>query len=126
MTFGHFSYTITIILFAGGAILIEWLVAYEQLKKYWKLIGLVVVMDLLILIVLEPTALQWRAWTLSPQLTLNVFFLGAAAETYIYTVLVSIAIASATLLWSDYEEAGLSLTKASLGNLLKKFGAREN
>ena len=121
MQFGQLSYLISTIVFAGVAVLIEWLLAFRHLKKYWKLITLVVVIDLLILIILEPVALQWRAWTLSPQLTLNTFFLGAALETYLYTVLVSIAIASATLVWSAYEAAGLSLTKASLGNVLEKF-----
>ena len=122
MVFGQLSYLITTVIFAGGAALIVWLLAFRHLRKYWKLLSVVVLIDLCIFLILEPTALRWRAWTLNPRLTLHVFLLGAALESYIYTILVSIAIASATLLWSEYEEAGLSLVKTSLVNFAAKFG----
>jgi hypothetical protein len=121
MVFGQLSYLIITVIFAGGAALIVWLLAFRHLRKYWKLLSAVVIIDLLILLILEPTALRWRAWTLNPQRTLNVFLLGAALESYIWTILVSISIASATLLWSEYEEAGLPLLKTSLIRLTGKF-----
>ena len=121
MLSGQLSYIRTTVIFAGGAVLIEWLLAFRHLRKYWKLLSAVVLIDLFIFLILEPTALRWQAWTLNPQLTLNSFLLGAAVESYVYTILVSIAVASATLLWSEYEEAGLPLVKTSLVNFAGKF-----
>jgi len=122
MVFGQLSYLITTVIFAGGAALIVWLLAFRHLRKCWKLLSVVVLIDLFIFLILEPTALRWRAWTLNPQLTLNMFLLGAAVESYVYTILVSMAIASATLVWSEYEVAGLPLIKTSLVNFAAKFG----
>ena len=121
MLFGRLSYIMTTVIFAGGAVLIEWLLAFRHLRKFWKILRVVVLIDLLILLLLEPPALRWRAWTLNPQRILDVFLLGAAVESYVYTILISIAIASATLLWSECEEAGLSLVKTTLVRLTGKF-----
>lgn len=63
MTFGIFSYLFTVLVFAGGAVLIEWVLA----------------------------------------------------------LLVSIAVASATLIWSDYEEDRRPLIKTTVDQIMDKF-----
>lgn len=120
MTFGIFSYLITIIIFAGAAVLIEWILAFKKLKKYTKIIGVVVILGLIGTLIAESVALDWRTWFYSQGKTFGIYF-GAALETFIFTVFIAVAIASSTLVWSDYEEDGKPLLKTTIEQIQDKF-----
>lgn len=120
MTFGIFSYLATILIFAGSAVLIEYSLTFKKLKKYKKIIALTAVIGMIGTLIAEPVALNWRIWLYSPDRTFGVYF-GAALETFIFTVLVSIAISSATLVWSDYEEKNEPLVKKTFSEVKSKL-----
>ena len=121
MVFEQFSYLMTVIVFAFGAVLIEWSLGFEKLKKYWKLIGVVIIISLLATFIAEPVALRWENWIYNTEQTFNIFIFGAALETYFFAGFVSIAIASATLGWSNYEEEKRPLIKSTLQEISKKL-----
>ena len=103
MAFGIFSYLITILVFAGTAIIIElWL--SSRFKRYFKLIIVIAGIGILGTLIAEPVALDWRIWSYSEDKFFGIYVLGAAFETLIYALFVSIAISFATLIWSDYEK----------------------
>ena len=121
MTFGTFSYLITILIFAGMAVLIEWTLGFKKLKKYTKIIGMVVGLGLIGTFLAEPVALNWRTWSYSQDKTFGIYVGGAALETFIYAVLVAVSVASATLVWSDYEEDKKPLLKTTIEQIQDKF-----
>jgi len=121
MTFGTFSYLITILIFAGMAVLIEWTLGFKKLKKYTKIIGMVVGLGLIGTFLAEPVALNWRTWSYSQDKTFGIYVAGAALETFIYAVLVAVSVASATLVWSDYEEDKKPLLKTTIEQIQDKF-----
>ena len=120
MTFGIFSYIITIIIFAGSAVLIEWSLGFKKLKKYTKIIGVVAILGLIGTLIAESVALNWRIWFYSQDKSFGIYF-GAALETLIYAVFVAVAVASATLAWSNYEEDGKPLLKTTVEQIQDKF-----
>jgi len=121
MHFGKLSYLVTTIIFAVGAVCIEWVLGYRRLKKYTRLIGVVVLIGLASTVITESIAIQWRAWLYNPERSFNVYIGGAALETYIFAIFVAIAISSATLAWSRYEEQGLPLVETTFIKLIEKF-----
>lgn len=72
-------------------------------------------------LVAESVALNWRTWFYSQDKTFGIYVGAAALETFIYTVLVAIAVASATLVWSDYEEDKKPLLKTTIEEIQDKF-----
>ncbi len=104
MPFGIFTYLITIFIFAGIAMLIEYIVCFRRLKKYIKVIGIILITGIIGTLIAESVALSWKIWVYSQNKTFGIYVFGAALETLIFTIFVGIAIASATLVWSDYEE----------------------
>lgn len=120
MTFGIFSFIITIIIFAGTAVLIEWTLAFKRLKKYIKIIGIAVILGFIGTVIAESVALNWRTWFYSQGKTFGIYF-GATAENLIYIIFVTVAVASATLIWSDYEEDGKPLLKTTAEQIQDKF-----
>lgn len=113
MYFGSFTFLVTILIFTGVAILIEWTYNFRRLKRYTKVISAVVVIGIVFALVGERVALSLHAWAYNPELTFNTFLFGAAVETVLYAILASIAIASATLVWSDCEESRLPLIRTT-------------
>ena len=121
MNFGVYSYLITTLLFAGAAVAVEWLLGYKKLKRYWRIIGLGVLLVLLTTAIAEPIALEWHIWRYSLDKTLGISLLGAALETYVYTILVGIAITSATIAWAEMEEKGQPLIQGTLNEISDKL-----
>lgn len=120
MTFGIFSYLITILIFAGTAVLIEWTLGYKKLKEHTKVIFFVTVLGLIATLIGESAALNWRIWLYSQDKIFGIYF-GAALETFIYTIFVVIAVSSATLIWSDFEDSGKSPLKTTIEEVQDKF-----
>lgn len=121
MDFGHFAYLATDIIVAGGAIVIEYALGFKRLWSYRRVIGLMVLFGLLMTIIAEPFALKWRAWTYNPERTLNIFVGGAALETYLFSILIGVAISSATLAWMRYEERGIPIMRTTFQKIRDKF-----
>lgn len=121
MNLGHLAYLITIVIFAGGAVLIEWSLACKDLKKFGKVIIGVSVFAIAATLIAEPIALRWECWRYNAQRIFNMFFGGAALETYLFAILVTLAVASATLIWSGWEDENLPLVKTTFNKLKKKL-----
>ncbi len=121
MDFGIYSYLVTTLIFAAGAVAIEWVLGFRILFRRRRLIGVVMGIGVLATVLGEPIALRWRIWTYNAERTFNVLVLGAELETYIYALLVALAVASATVAWARYEEQGMPLIKTTWIKLIEKF-----
>lgn len=103
--FEHFIYLITIFIFAGSAVLIEWAFGFRKVKKFLKVISLVVIICLLYSIIADPVAVKWKIWQYSSSKTFGIFiFGGMAIETLLYVIFCSVAISTPTLFWGSFEE----------------------
>jgi lycopene cyclase domain-containing protein len=118
--FGQYSYLITTVIFAVGAVLIEWLLAWQVLRRHWKLIAMVALILMIGTAFAEMSALRWRTWIYNPERTFNTLVFGAEIETYFYALVVAIAVASATVVCAEYEDQGLPLFKTIFLDMLKK------
>lgn len=121
MNFGPFTYLVTTLIFTGIAIVIEWTFSFRRLKRYVKVISAVVVIGIIFALVGEPVALRLRVWAYNPEHTFDTFLLGSAIESVIYAILVSVAVASATLVWSDWEDSRLPLIKTTFSKSYNKL-----
>ncbi len=102
--FEQYSYLITILFFAGGSILIEWLIGYKYLKKHLREILIAGIVGVLFTAPLEGTALVGKDYSFYPETTLNTLLFGAELETYLFSFLVGIAVASATFIGIRIED----------------------
>lgn len=100
--------------------MIELSLARKKLKKYTKIIYATVFIGLIFTLVAESVALNWRIWYYSQDKTFGIY-LGAALETFIYAIFVTIAVSSATLIWSDVEEDNKSLIKTTIYEVKDKL-----
>lgn len=71
---------------------------------YWKVIGIVVAINIIFTGPGEWLALRWRTWTYNPERTFSATFLGAEVETYLFTLLVTIVVTLATLVYARRED----------------------
>ena len=120
MHFGIFSYTATVLIFTGLAMLLylAMLLFFSRRSaklpvKYWKVILTVIGINAIATSPGEWVALTWRAWTYNPERTFYTTFLGAEVETYLFTILVTLVVSLATLLYARREDR-----KASAQSLL--------
>ncbi len=108
--FGIYSYLVTILIFCGFALVlyfIDWAFHRESDKitySDWKSIFWTIIIFLVITGSAEFVALNWGAWEYSAQRTLHKIFLGAEIETYLFTILVSLMVAIATIVYARHEE----------------------
>ena len=116
---GHYSYLATIIIFAGSAILLEVLFGFQFIKKYLRVVGSVVLIFLIVTPVGETVAHLLRVWIYNPQTTLYLTFLGAEIETYLFSIFVGIAVSSAVILWTYYEDEGKPILLQSFRDMVK-------
>jgi hypothetical protein len=112
MNFGIYSYLVTALIFTGIAIAIR-LPEIRPVKRYKKLILLLVVLGVAYTAIGESTALSQQIWTYNPLRTLNIHILGAEFETYVVSVISTVAVASGTLIWARYEERGMPLLRST-------------
>lgn len=117
--FGQFSYLISIVIFAGLAIFLEWFFGFSILKKYIKQIFIVIGISLL-LAPTEKVALDIKAWAYNPSHTFNIKLLGAELETYIYVIFIAIAVSSAVIAWTRYEDKGKNILRQTLKDIKAK------
>lgn len=116
MIFGNFSYVATILIFAGGAVAMEYLLGVSTFSRYRKPIVIAVFLGLFYTTLGEPVALAWQVWVYNPSAILNIYLFGSDIETYLYVFFITIAIGIAATEWAEYEEEGLPL----IGTTFKK------
>jgi lycopene cyclase domain-containing protein len=121
MNFGPFTYFVTTLIFSGIAILLEWTFGFRTLKRYVKVISAVAITVAIFALIGDPVALRLRAWAYNPERTFGTFLNGSAFETVIYAIPVSVAVASATLVWSDWEDNGLPLITTTFSKSYRKL-----
>ena len=121
MSLGPFAYLITTLLFAGGALAIELALDLRRLWAYRRLLAVMSLVAIFLTVVGESTALAWRIWVYNPERTFDRFVGGAALETYVYAVLVTLAVACAALIGARYEERGLPLAKTAYRKLRERL-----
>lgn len=110
---------ISTIVFAGGALAIEWIFGFRKLRKHFKLLILVGIFSL-IFTPTESVALKLGIWEYGEG-TFKTYFLGAEAELYLLAFLSYIAIASAVIIWSDSEDQGNKPLLNSFRQVLKRI-----
>ena len=105
MNFGIFSYTATVIIFTGLAMLVYLAMRFFVSPKNsvlsktdWKIILYTILITTIATGPGEYVALAWRTWTYNPVRTFYKSFFGAEVETYLLTILVSLVVSIATLL----------------------------
>jgi len=99
-------YLMTILVFAGGVSAIELVLLRKSIGRYAKILAVLLVVALAVTPIYEPIAIYYGAWAYGTAYMLNIHILGAEAETYLYSVLVMLSIACATLLFAEMEELG--------------------
>jgi hypothetical protein len=121
MSVDNFSYLFTILFFAGTAVLIEWLLAAKKLKRYSSAFTKMILLGIIFALVGESTAIIWKVYYFSPDKTFDIYIYQTALETFLYITLVVIAVASATFMWAEKEEAGIPLVRSTWKSILDKF-----
>lgn len=116
---GIYSYLISIMIFAGLAVLLEWIFGYHRLKKAKKTIGLVVLIFLAFTPVGEFFALRMKIWQYNPLTTFYTTFIGAELETYVFALFTGLAISSAVIAWTNYEDEKKNIIIQSLIDVFK-------
>lgn len=110
MNFGKYSYLVTILVCASVPLLLEYVLFSGTVRYYRRLLALITVIMLVATWIWDSTALAWRTWSYSPERTLGITLGGVPIETYLTTLLVAPAVATATLAWANFP---LNLTPAS-------------
>lgn len=116
---GIYSYLFTIFIFAGFAIFLEVVFGFHFFKKYLKVISFVVLVSLIFTPPGEATAYLMQTWIYNPATTFYKAVFGAEVETYIFSFCVAIAISSAVIIWTSYEDQGKNVLMQSLRDILK-------
>ena len=107
MSINNFSFFITVIVFPGLALLLYFLHRNksDKLQKFDKKI---IIYTILITTILTSVAdylgTSWQAWSYNPEKTFHMTFLGSEAETYLFTLLVTLVVAIATIVSAKRED----------------------
>lgn len=123
MNFGQWSYLFMTFIFGGTAISIQFILNWDRIMRHRLILFIVIVLGVVGTAVSEPVGLRWNAWVYSKYNTLNLTIFGAPIESYVFALFVGLAIASATLVWSDYEESGLPVLRTTMLKWKKRFKA---
>ena len=102
MNFGRYSYLVTILLCAGGPLLLEYVLVSGVVRYYRRLIALVTLIMLAATWIWDGTGFAWGAWSYIPERALGLSLGGVPIETYLATLLVAPAVAIATLAWANF------------------------
>ena len=102
MHFGRYSYLVTILLCAGGPLLLEYLLASRTVRYYRRLLAAVTLTMIVATWIWDSTGLAWRTWSYNPERTLGISLGGVPLETYLATILAAPAVAIATLAWANF------------------------
>jgi len=109
--FGHYSYLISTLVFAGVPTALFIILFYKLLIPEIKLILKVTGIFLVLFPFQEITAINWNAWKFSSEKSLGIFIAGTYIETIVVTILISIALSSFTIICCHYQDKGKSFIK---------------
>lgn len=112
--FGKFSYLVSILIFAGTPVILEFIFGYHFLKHFFKKIAGVVICFLMISPVIEFFALFWNAWGYNREKNLQLIILKSPIETVIFAIFISTAISFAVYAWTFYEDNKKPIFRTSL------------
>lgn len=70
---GHSTYLILILVWAGPVIVMQWLVGADLLIRRWKVLIPGILLPTFYLTFVDSFALRSGTWTISPQQSLNIF-----------------------------------------------------
>ena len=109
--FGSLSYLIYELVFAGGAILIEWVFHGWFLWSRVKTILRIVIFFVLYLLITDNVALSLGIWAHDRSKILNIWILGIPLEEVTFSILVAVAVSSAVLIFANFEDKGIRMRK---------------
>jgi lycopene cyclase domain-containing protein len=99
----NLSYLITVLIFAGGANVVIWTRNDEFLRSHRAFIVMFALLTTPFA-AFESFALRWGAWEYNPQRVIDARLFGAQIESYLFMMLVSAAVAGATLVYAHRED----------------------
>jgi lycopene cyclase domain-containing protein len=102
MHFGRCSYLVTIFLCAGVPLFLEYVLVNGVVRYYRRLIAVVTLVMLVATWIWDGTGLAWGAWKYVPERALGIWLGGLPIETYLAALLVTPAVAIATLAWANF------------------------
>jgi len=117
--FGHYSYLISTLVFAGVPTALFIILFYKLLIPEIKLILKVTGLFLVLIPIQEITALSWNAWKFSGEKSLGIYIAGAYIESLLVTLLISIALSSFTIICCYYQDKGKSIMKEGWKDIVK-------
>ena len=101
MNFGRYSYLVTILVGAGGPLLVEYFLVSGTVRYYRRFLALVTLIMLVATWIWDGSGLAWRTWSYTPERTLGISLGGVPVETYLATLFVVPLIAISTLAWAN-------------------------
>lgn len=110
MNFGIYSYTTTVLIFCGLALLLYAVGVILRKRSAilsssdWMAILWTVILMTVITGPEEYVALNWRTWVYNPERTFDNTFFGAEIETYLFIILVTLVVSIATLVYANRED----------------------
>ncbi len=115
----HLHYLLLMILFTFVPIGLLWRLRYPLMIKNIGIIVRIAALGLVYQLISDPFAEAWGAWSFGEGKNLGVWVFNFPIENSIYSVLISVAIASGTIAFADY------LDRGRLGLSFKKiFGVK--
>jgi len=102
MHFGRYSYVVTILVCAGGPLLLEYLLMSRLVRYYRRLLAAVTLTMVMAAWIWDAAGLAWRTWSYNPERTLGISLGGVPVETFLVTILAAPAVAIATLAWANF------------------------
>ena len=106
MSLGHFSYLFYMLIFTLIPIAILWLKEFNFLIKNIKIIFTGIIIAIVYTIISSYFAQRLHAWFFNEDKILGIYILNFPVEDVIFAVLISITIASAVLVFINYQESG--------------------
>jgi lycopene cyclase domain-containing protein len=117
--FGRYSYGVTILVCAGGPLLLEYLLMSGLGRHYRRLLSALTLTMVVAAWIWDAAGMAWRLWSYAPTRTLGMSLGGVPIETFIVTILAAPAVAIATLAWAD-----LPLNPMEEGRVMPDFPTR--
>lgn len=111
--FGHFTYLVSILIFAGVPVILEVIFGFQLIKPFVKSVFKMIIISLLLVPVWDGVALWMKAWYFNTERNLNIIIAGDVLETYIFTLFIMLVISFAVYVWSGYEDKKLPILKTS-------------
>jgi len=114
---GDLTYLVSIFIFAGFPLLLEFVFGYHFFKPHWKTIGKFLLLSLILTPFYERVALHFKAWQYNPKRNLGITIFTIPLETYVFTIFVALAIALAVYIWTFYEDNNQPILRTSLRDM---------